>query len=524
LYPGNDHIIKKQSVVIEFHDRREGMGLQNKIEDVIKDKIIPRLNELFSEIAGPDKYMQLDELLIDAGDLSPANWEDELVENTIRRVKEKLRTQSPYKLQQEEVSDNTGILQPASGWDVFIHFLQFGYIPWFASNIGLLELEEQVLNNLKTGNISRSEKLTLLQQKLLQEKNCLLRFIFQFSHSFVLKIIAALSGDKKITPANYTKQLVHSFTFISANTRQQLIFLIQLFQLGLSDGSVINESLQHIAGIETQELYKTSAIQMQPSFYRLVKKRLIPGGILAPAQALVELLEQALSNDAVKAADITDLLFEQVILPNKKNKKSKPSATGEIEEERSIVAKTTLAEKENNKLKKTDPEGEDIFISNAGLVILHPFLGRLFRALEITGENNDWLQPSFQTRAVLITQYLVTGTQETDEHLLVLNKLLCGYPEEAPMERLLVLTVAEKEEINSLLQTVIKYWEALKNTSVDGLRNTFLIRDGKLAANENGSLLQVEQKAWDVLMDTLPWGTAMIKTPWMDNLLRVEWG
>jgi hypothetical protein len=36
-------------------------------------------------------------------------------------------------------------------------------------------------------------------------------------------------------------------------------------------------------------------------------------------------------------------------------------------------------------------------------------------------------------------------------------------------------------------------------------------------------MLQVEQKAVDVLLNTLPWGIGVIKLPWMKEILHTEW-
>ena len=35
--------------------------------------------------------------------------------------------------------------------------------------------------------------------------------------------------------------------------------------------------------------------------------------------------------------------------------------------------------------------------------------------------------------------------------------------------------------------------------------------------------LQVETRAVDVLLDQLPWGLSMIRTPWMHAMLNVDW-
>ena len=86
------------------------------------------------------------------------------------------------------------------------------------------------------------------------------------------------------------------------------------------------------------------------------------------------------------------------------------------------------------------------------------------------------------------------------------------------------LSAAELEEAAALLEAVIQHWEALRNTSADGLRGTFLVRPGKVTLREDGDWwLQVESKSYDILLDQLPWGIGMIKLPWMQRMLRVEW-
>jgi hypothetical protein len=85
------------------------------------------------------------------------------------------------------------------------------------------------------------------------------------------------------------------------------------------------------------------------------------------------------------------------------------------------------------------------------------------------------------------------------EYELVLPKLLCGCSLNQPVARGLDLPEAALEEGERLLQTVITYWEVLKNTSPDGLREGFLQRQGKLTRSGDGNWkLQVEQQAIDI--------------------------
>ena len=74
-----------------------------------------------------------------------------------------------------------------------------------------------------------------------------------------------------------------------------------------------------------------------------------------------------------------------------------------------------------------------------------------------------------------------------------------------------------------MLQAVITHWKILKHTSISGLRESFLKRDGILRKKETGWLLQVERKTLDVLLDSIPWGFSTVLLPWNPQPLFVEW-
>ena len=118
--------------------------------------------------------------------------------------------------------------------------------------------------------------------------------------------------------------------------------------------------------------------------------------------------------------------------------------------------------------------------------------------------------------------YLVSVNEDQQEIEMVLPKLLCGMKIDEVVVRT-ELTDEIRYECEDLLKSVITHWRVLKNTSIGGLRETFLQREGKLSKTDNGWLLQVEQKAVDVLLAHLPWGISIVKLPWMEGMLYGEW-
>jgi len=165
---------------------------------------------------------------------------------------------------------------------------------------------------------------------------------------------------------------------------------------------------------------------------------------------------------------------------------------------------------------------EPIFVTNAGLVLLGPYLPLLFDRLGLLREQR-FIDERAAERAVLLTQFAVTGHAAAPETDLMLNKLLCGVPFEAVLPRAIVMQAHEQEMIETLLTAVIAHWSALGRTSVAGLRETFLQREGRLEHGEDRWQLQVKSLTFDVLMDRLPWGYATLKFPWMREVLHVDW-
>ena len=164
----------------------------------------------------------------------------------------------------------------------------------------------------------------------------------------------------------------------------------------------------------------------------------------------------------------------------------------------------------------------DLYIQNAGLVILGPFLPRFWTTLELL-EANQFTGVEAAQRASLILQYLVDELLDTVESSLSLNKILCGLDPSVTLPAELVLTAAERSECAGLLGAIVQNWSILGSTSIAGLRTTFIERPGVLHRHHDGWLLQVEHQTHDILLDQLPWSIRVFKLPWMTEILHVEW-
>lgn len=161
-------------------------------------------------------------------------------------------------------------------------------------------------------------------------------------------------------------------------------------------------------------------------------------------------------------------------------------------------------------------------IDNAGLVLLHPFLPNYFSRLGLM-ENNRFVDEQSRLRGALLLQYVVSGAEHYEEHKMVLNKLLLGIPFETPLPQHIVITDNEKEISAQMLGAVLLNWDKMKDTSVDGFRASFLQRVGLLVRENEEWNLRIESRAYDILLQTLPWAFSIIKAPWMQQFLYVNY-
>ena len=168
-------------------------------------------------------------------------------------------------------------------------------------------------------------------------------------------------------------------------------------------------------------------------------------------------------------------------------------------------------------------EGEEIFIKNAGLVILCVYIGRFFGYLNLM-EDRAFANEEARIKAVHLLQFCAVGFDGPyPEEDLVLNKIICGMAPEDPVPTELPLTDAEKEAAEGLLKAVIDNWGRLGSTSPMGLRGSFLLRAGKLKKENDNWRLKVEGKPLDVLLKGLPWGIETLRLSWNDYKIFVEW-
>ena len=173
----------------------------------------------------------------------------------------------------------------------------------------------------------------------------------------------------------------------------------------------------------------------------------------------------------------------------------------------------------------TEQEPEIIWVSNAGLCLLAPWFVCLFAMLGyLDEERKTFKDTASKVRAVFLLQYLSCG-QERDwrEPELAFSRLLTALPGNVPLPKRLALSKEERQTADGMVTGVKANWPKMDGTSVEGFRRSFLLRGGTLEQEEGRWLLTVEEKAYDILLETIPWGFRQVRLPWLKKYVQVKW-
>ncbi|MBP1614197.1 MAG: hypothetical protein H6Q13_1645 [Bacteroidetes bacterium] len=161
-------------------------------------------------------------------------------------------------------------------------------------------------------------------------------------------------------------------------------------------------------------------------------------------------------------------------------------------------------------------------LHNVGIVLLSPFLPRLFSMFKLV-ENGQFIDDNAQIKAIHLMLYSTHGAINVPDNELKLLKVLVGLDLNALLSLVAEITDNEKETVTIMLNSVIQHWSKIGNTSVEGLRESFLKREGKLEEKEDCYMLDVYSKSYDMLLDSIPWSFGIIRFPWMAKTMKVNW-
>ena len=516
-----NHIIHKQTFNLRVASEEQAHGVREAVQQAFNDKVLIAMDEVFSRLSPDDKIYRFDRLEIDLGSIEPQNIETELVEKITSMAGQLIREKiSAYPFDAGEKNGMEALPATQSVFEAFVDFLQTGLLPWWFSDHKNKSPEVLFGEIAKQLDPVKAHKL----KSILGHQTAFTRLNVQFSDKFadeLIQVISSLISGKTISDLN-KKDTEYS----------SLISILITEILSALKKNNISEKLIKEVRIALLELMPFHNIAYKTIPAHRSEESLTPEFNNIIAECFKKMVD-VLDHQGFNQQDIKKLLgdFEKVLPENTysgfwlkahKNefhnietfqaKKPEKQASNKLDKKENIDTK--------NKIEKLAQDG--IYIQNAGLVLLWPFLKHYFTQLKLV-ENDAFLSDEKKERAVLLLQYISSGTSEFPEQQLALNKLLCGLPLHHPVANKLHLTKMEIHESDKLIKAAIEKWKGIGKVSIQGFRNSFLEREGRLKISDSSWVLTINRKAWDLLIDRLPWSISMVKYKWMDRMIQVEW-
>ena len=486
------HIIRRQVWQLEvFGTESEGFAVQRSMPDLCHG-LTSALEPVLDRVVSAGEHMTIDRLEIDAGALSLEHLDRDLIGTVTEALEKRLRE---YSLTAGSTVSSSPIQRRTEAQTVheaFLHFLKTGSLPWWFHLPAGRSLEDIVQASWQARTSAEiAEHFSRGVIEALGFAFAGERLVRQFSPAFLETLLASLSKEGVAALSDVVAKL-RARAFAAPSLRRasdrlwQAAFALVAAGRRPTASALVIEFWSALPETERQEP--------------------------ALLDWMIAHWPQAGDNDTDKRALSDDQSEGRERTPPGNNPRRKIRPFTDRTKARADGAKREQA------IARVDL-GEGVYVGCAGVVLLHPFLPRLFEGLGIVADDK-MVQPE---RALGLLHFLATGQRIAPEYELLLPKLLCGVPLEEPVPSP-VLTAAEEDEAVALLAAVIRHWDALGDTSIEGLRGTFLARPGKLFRRDSGDdVLQVEGRPFDILLDRLPWGVGTIQLPWMRRILWVEW-
>jgi Contractile injection system tape measure protein len=566
----HSHIIGRTVVEIEIDRLDDVWSFPAEISDILQQQGIPAMEKLFDRLVGADRVIRLDRVVVDLAPIDRHFLADEFVRNLLAALNlaltDRLADRESIDPAETKTQNRAG-----ADWEVLLYFLQYGRLPWWCPTADWQTWLPRWQAVMQTETDWQSPFRALLSTDPSASQRLIAQFTPGFRHQLILQLQPTwLSWPKLLSQAQQLIQALglsrstcdrletqawllliaelvrepsHSRPFpTTAWIHAWLTALIQIWQPTISPEIATIQppatSTQPPLTIDPDRELDRRSIDPETLFYQRLRTLLseLPSAETSPWFAALNRIIppqtrwQSLSERESPDRDERDRnqieSTDQTTNPSLRSIDNGEDAPSSSQPLSPLNVQThPLAKITGSIDPQISPEEATagLFVDRAGLILLHPFLSPYFAEVGLL-EGEVFRDEAAQQTAIYLLHYLATGETDAPESKLVIPKLLCGLHLNQPVARGIELPATALTEGEHLLQTAIDYWQVLKNTSPDGLREGFLQRQGKLTRPDDGNWrLQVEQQAIDILLGSLPWGINVVTLPWLENLIMVEW-
>jgi hypothetical protein len=568
------HIVQKSHLKIKLLDQARAYEIQSLILEIFQSKGLEILEQEMDLLCPPGQVIQLDRLHLDLGNISLENLNTDLPRLIGLKVREELSKIMAPAASEANTSKPKQVDAPISDLNTLMFFLETGRFGWEVNERAVRP--EELLGRLLT-----TQPIALkaaLESRLANRRICE-RLSLQFSPSLRKQLITLLQDARPFNIASLLETLTRGLNglatelkmFPQAKDRQAAmvdawilyriatasgmeevpaIELQQFLMDAISDGKISLSALKaQVQMLELPALLRLIAL-LDEGFHTMALstdlaaqiQRIHPSASMYLAAKLRTFLMEWSQNESLVAnqgtlkahliAELPKGILEAIPVEEILQTLGLHKAGTQLATTKNALREEAPANPEKPKPQVPKPpspslsipfgEKEAVYVENAGLVLLNPFLQHCFQDLGwMTG--NEFLDGEAQENAVLLVAYMACGENEISEARLPLAKLLCGMELDHPVRAQVDLPDRALTEADNLLLAANGYWERAGKLTPAQFREAFLMREGRLTQMGSGWDLKVDRHTIDILLEFLPWSFGTIKLPWMPGMLSVDW-
>lgn len=476
-----DHIIQKVFVEITVNNKEKAYRIKDDINGFLSIDVFPEIekyiNGIEQKLAGHTVQIPRLELNVE---VKNSSLNTELKDKIVQLFKEELSET----VQRGETSEQETENDPKAYWienqekmiQTFIYFLENGHLPWWNSDknsIGFLE--KQTFETLiSVANFSKSIIPVLFKQHVQD------RIINQLSDEQIAQVCLAILENKELK-INLKNDIIRRISKLNHSDR------IIVWQMVLSMLS---------------EYFRSSNSDLQEYLLQQILKA-----------GTAELKVKASHQNWKKVVEIFPFIKENEIFESIKNNiKDHPKDLKTPEE---------ISNQNNEMIHDDAIANEGQYIQNAGIILIHPFMKTFFEHCELFDPETQQLTDPELCAHLL--HYIATGTTNAPEYDMAFEKFLCNIPMNRTINRHIKLSRKHKTQAKNVIESVQHNWNPMKKSSVALLQNEFFQRSGKLVVTNHDYTLTVERKTQDILLEKLGWGIGLVKLPWKEKFLFINW-
>jgi len=478
-----DHIIQKVFVEITVNNKEKALGIKEEINSFLSIDVFPEIekyiNTLEYNLAG--QTLQIPRLELNL-DVKSSSLNAELKDKIVQLFQEELSKISQHALSLNQETENESkaylIDRQEKAVQAFIFFLEKGYMPWWnPERKGISLLEPTVFSSLISAKSFEKNFIPLLSKQYVQD-----RMINQLSNEQIAQLCLTVLKNRELQ-LNLEAEVIRHLSTLSHSNK---LFIWRLVF------NVLSEYLKP-SGINNLQDY------------------------LAHQISKTETADRSQTKSSYKNLETVFKLFPS-IKENEIAERIKNNTPDHSDNTKGLVEAIEL----KNELGREDPgENDGQYIQNAGLILIHPFIKTFFEHCNLLDpQTHQLLDPELCAH---LLHYIATGNTNAPEYDMVFEKFLCNIPLNQSINRHIKLSRKHREQAKNVIESVQHNWAPMRKSSVALLQNEFFQRSGKLLITDYNYTLTVERKTQDILLDKLAWGIGLVKLPWKEKFIFINW-